>query len=142
LPLLLPLPINFPLILLDTGTYEVLSLNPLFSPAETGSITGGQNMAIDGTYKVEVSSPRGVQAGELTIKTSGNTCSGVYKTQRGDQAFTGTVDGNTAKWTINVQSPMGSMAIGYNVTVTGNDLTGTVSMGQFGNAPIKGTKTA
>ena len=34
------------------------------------------------------------------------------------------------------------MAIGYNVTVTGNDLTGTVSMGQFGNAPIKGTKTA
>ena len=99
-------------------------------------------MAIDGTYKVEVTTPRGAQTGELSLKTSGNTCSGVYKTQRGDQAFTGTVDGNTAKWTINVQSPMGSMAIGYNVTVTGNDLSGTVAMGQFGTSPIKGTKVA
>jgi len=99
-------------------------------------------MAIDGTYKVEVSTQRGAQTGELVIKSSGNTVSGVYKTQRGDQPFTGTLDGNKAKWTINVQSPMGSMAIGYDVTVTGNDITGTVSMGQFGNAPLKGTKTA
>jgi hypothetical protein len=99
-------------------------------------------MAIDGTYKVEVSTQRGAQTGELVIKTAGNTVSGVYKTQRGDQPFTGTLDGNKAKWTINVQSPMGSMAIGYDVTVTGNDITGTVTMGQFGNAPLKGTKTA
>jgi hypothetical protein len=107
---------------------------------EIESFLGGQHMAIDGTYKVEVSTPRGAQTGDLTIKSAGNTVSGTYKTQRGDQAFTGTLDGNKAKWTINVQSPMGSMAIGYDVTFSGNDLTGTVSMGQFGNSPIKGKK--
>ena len=99
-------------------------------------------MAIDGTYKVETSTPRGAQTGELIIKTTGNTCSGTYKTQRGDQAFSGTVDGNKAKWTINVQSPMGSMAIGYDITFDGNNCTGNVQMGQFGSAPLKGTKVA
>lgn len=99
-------------------------------------------MAIDGTYKVEVSTPRGAQTGDLVIKSEGNTVSGVYKTQRGDQAFTGTLEGDKAKWTINVQSPMGSMAIGYEVTFSGNEVSGTVSMGQFGTAPLKGTKTA
>lgn len=99
-------------------------------------------MAIDGTYKVEMTTPRGPTTGEIIIKSAGNTVSGTYKTQRGDQAFTGTLDGNKAKWTINVQSPMGSMAIGYDLTFSGNEVTGTVSMGQFGNSPLKGTKTA
>jgi hypothetical protein len=112
------------------------------SLAQIGSILGGQNMAIDGTYKVEVTTPRGAQTGELIIKSAGNTVSGTYKTQRGYQAFSGTLDGNKAKWTINVQSPMGSMAIGYDVTFSGNDVSGTVSMGQFGTSPLKGTKTA
>lgn len=99
-------------------------------------------MAIDGTYKVEVSTPRGAQTGDLVIKTEGNAVSGVYKTQRGDQEFTGTLEGDKAKWTINVQSPMGNMAIGYEVTFSGNEISGTVAMGQFGSAPLKGTKTA
>jgi len=99
-------------------------------------------MAIDGTYKVEMTTQRGTQTGDLIIKTSGNACSGTYKTQRGDQAFTGTVDGNKAKWTINVQSPMGSMALVYDVSVDGNNMTGTVQMGQFGSAPLKGAKVA
>lgn len=99
-------------------------------------------MAIDGTYKVEMTTQRGTQTGEIIIKSAGNTVSGTYKSQRGDQPFTGTLDGNKAKWTINVQSPMGSMALVYEVTVTGNEMTGNVAMGQFGNAPLKGTKTA
>ncbi|MDO9333853.1 MAG: hypothetical protein Q7T57_04955 [Dehalococcoidales bacterium] len=99
-------------------------------------------MAIDGTYKVEMTTQRGAQTGEIIIKSAGNTVSGTYKSQRGDQPFTGTLDGNKAKWTINVQSPMGSMALVYEVTVTGNEMTGNVAMGQFGNAPLKGTKTA
>jgi hypothetical protein len=99
-------------------------------------------MAIDGTYKVEMTTQRGAQTGEIIIKSAGNTVSGTYKSQRGDQAFTGTLDGNKAKWTINMQSPMGSLALVYDVTFTGNDVAGTVQMGQFGSAPLKGTKTA
>jgi hypothetical protein len=99
-------------------------------------------MAIDGTYKVEMSTPRGTQTGDLVIKSEGNTVSGTYKTQRGDQAFSGTLEGDKAKWTINISSPMGSMALVYDCTFSGNEVTGTVQMGQFGSAPIKGTKVA
>jgi hypothetical protein len=99
-------------------------------------------VAIDGTYNTEMTTPRGTTTGQIIIKESGNTVSGVYKTQRGDQNFNGTLEGTTASWTINIAGPMGSMALGFKVTFTGNALSGTVQMGQFGAAPIKGTKAA
>ena len=97
-------------------------------------------MAIDGTYKVEMSTQMGSQTGEIIIKSEGNTVNGTYKSPRGEQPFNGTLDGDKAKWTINIQSPMGSVALAFDVAVSGNELTGTVQMGQFGSAPIKGTK--
>jgi len=97
-------------------------------------------MAIDGTYNVEMQTPRGTQTGQLIIKAAGNQVSGTYKSARGDQNFTGTADGDNLAWSINMQGPAGSMKLDYKVKITGDELSGTVQLGQFGNAPIKGKK--
>jgi len=97
-------------------------------------------MAVDGTYNVEVTTPRGTQTGQLILKTAGNQLSGTYKTQRGDQAFTGTVDGDNCAWSMNISGPMGSMTLEYKVKITGDELAGSVKLGQFGTAPIKGKR--
>jgi len=99
-------------------------------------------VAIDGTYNTEMTTPRGTTTGSIVIKESGNTVSGVYKTQRGDQNFSGTLDGANASWTINIAGPMGQMALGFKVAFSDTGLSGTVQLGQFGSAPIKGTKVA
>lgn len=97
-------------------------------------------MAVDGTYNVEMQTPRGTTTGQLILKAAGNQCSGTYKTARGDQNFTGTCDGDTFTWSTNVSGPMGSMKLDYKVKIVGDDLSGTVQLGQFGTAPIKGKK--
>ncbi len=98
-------------------------------------------MAVDGTYNVEMSTPMGKQTGTVIFKCAGNALTGIYKTARGDQNFTGTVEGDTCKWQQTIPSPMGgTLTLSFNVKVTGNDLAGTVQLGQFGNAPMKGTK--
>jgi hypothetical protein len=100
-------------------------------------------MAIDGTYNVEMTTPMGKQTGTIILKAAGAAVNGTYKTARGDQNFTGTVEGDNAKWAMQVPSPMGGqLTLTFNVKITGNDLAGNVQLGQFGSAPIKGTKTA
>ena len=97
-------------------------------------------MAADGTYNVQMQTPRGTTTGQLIIKTAGNQCSGVYKTARGDQNFTGTADGDNLAWSLNIAGPMGSMKLDYKLKIVGDYLSGTVQLGQFGTAPITGKK--
>ena len=98
-------------------------------------------MAVDGTYNIETTTPRGTQTSKLTLKSDGKTLSGSLEGPRGTQAFSGgTVSGNDVAWSVTVSSPMGSMKIDYKGTVKGNEISGTVQMGQFGSAPFKGKK--
>jgi hypothetical protein len=100
-------------------------------------------MAVDGTYNVSMTTPMGTQTGTIIMKAAGSALSGTYKSARGDQAFTGTAEGDNAKFSMNVPSPMGgTLTLTFDVKVAGNDLSGSVQLGQFGNAPIKGTKAA
>jgi len=100
-------------------------------------------MAVDGTYNTEMSTPMGKQTGTCILKSEGSTLTGTYKTARGDQNFTGTVEGDACKWQMNIPSPMGGqLTLTFNVKVTAAGMEGTVQLGQFGNAPLKGTKVA
>lgn len=100
-------------------------------------------MAVDGTYNTEMSTPMGKQTGTCILKSAGSVLTGTYKTPRGDQNFTGTVEGDACKWQMNIPSPMGGqMTLTFNVKVTGAGMEGSVQLGQFGNAPLKGTKVA
>jgi VCBS repeat-containing protein len=97
-------------------------------------------MAIAGTYNVEMTTPMGKQTGTVVLQEDG---SGIYKTARGDANFKATVSGDKLTWQQTVPSPMGgTLTLTFNVTISGNDLSGTVQLGSFGNAPMKGTKVA
>jgi len=41
---------------------------------------------------------------------------------------------------LNIAGPMGSMKLDYKIKIVGDDLSGTVQLGQFGTAPITGKK--
>lgn len=98
-------------------------------------------MGVDGTYKVEVSSPMGTMGATLTLKTEGASVSGSVDGQMGRSEFSGgSVDGDTATWSMQIQSPMGAMELGYTVTVSGDDISGEVKAGSFGSSPLKGKR--
>ena len=51
----------------------------------------------------------------------------------------GAVSGNTLTWTAQIEQPM-PMKLSFNVEVNGDEMTGNVQLGMFGNAPVKGTR--
>jgi len=99
-------------------------------------------MAVDGTYNIEISTQMGKRAGKLTLKTDGNSLSGSYAGDQGEQAFDGgNVTGDEFAWTMQVSGPMGQMKLDFKGTVSGDDITGQVQLGSFGSGNFSGTRT-
>ena len=98
-------------------------------------------MAVDGTYDIELQTQRGNQPGKITLKADGNSLSGTYSTQRGDQAFTGgTISGDDLAWSISMSGPQGQMELAFKAKVTGDEIEGTLQMGTFGTSNFKGKR--
>ncbi|MDD5190379.1 MAG: hypothetical protein PHE50_04985 [Dehalococcoidales bacterium] len=98
-------------------------------------------MAINGKYNVTIDTPMGSGTGTCTFKSEGNNLSGDFETQFGNLKFTGTCNGENAKFTGTMPSPMGGMLnLTFNLQVTPADLSGTIDLGGYGTAPIKGKK--
>ena len=98
-------------------------------------------MAVAGTYNTTVKSPMGDQSGTLTINDNGDgTFSGNMSGGMGSMDIeTGTVDGNTIKWEMNMTVPM-PMKLDCEATIDGDALSGTVNAGAFGAMPVSGTR--
>jgi aerobic carbon-monoxide dehydrogenase large subunit len=98
-------------------------------------------MAINGKYNVTLQTPMGPQSGIINFRTEGNVLHGDAQLVGGSGTFTGTVDGENAKWSSNVPNPMGgTLTLTFNVKVTETALSGTVVLGQFGTTSITGKK--
>ena len=98
-------------------------------------------MSVAGTYNTTVKSPMGDQSGTLTINDNGDgTFSGNMSGGMGSMDIeTGTVDGNTIKWEMNMTVPM-PMKLDCEATIDGDALSGTVNAGAFGAMPVSGTR--
>jgi hypothetical protein len=96
-------------------------------------------MSADGTWKVTINSPMGVQQGTLNVKTEGNTFTGSFEGQMGKQDITGSVDGDKLSWKTNITSPM-PLELTFNLTVSGDNLSGAVQAGAFGSSPVSGVR--
>lgn len=96
-------------------------------------------MSADGTWKVSINSPMGVQQGTLDVKTSGSTFTGTFNGQMGSQDISGSVDGDKLSWKTNITSPM-PLELTFNVTVSGDSMSGQVQAGAFGSSPLTGTR--
>lgn len=98
-------------------------------------------MSVAGTFNTTVKSPMGDQSGTLTINDNGDgTFSGNMAGAMGSMDIeTGTVDGNTIAWKMQMTVPM-PMTLDCTATIDGDALTGSVNAGAFGAMPLSGTR--
>ena len=99
-------------------------------------------MSVAGTYDCVTKSPMGDQKGTLTVVPSedGTTFTGSMAGSMGAMDVQdGTIDGNTLAWTMNMTVPM-PMALNCTATVDGDQLTGKVGAGAFGDMPLTGQR--
>ena len=97
-------------------------------------------MAIDGTYTIEISSPMGKMEEKFILQTKGNVLTGKAESPMGTHDINGNVNGNEFSWETDINSPMGKMHLVISGKVTGNEISGSVKIGNFGTSPFQGKK--
>lgn len=94
-------------------------------------------MSIAGTWNTTMNTPMGAQEATLTLNEDG---SGKMSGAQGDMEITdGNVDGNAAQWKSEITTPM-AMTLEFDATADGDNITGSVKLGAFGNATFEGTR--
>ncbi|MEM8935692.1 MAG: hypothetical protein AAGC77_04730 [Pseudomonadota bacterium] len=97
-------------------------------------------MSIDGTYTLNIKTPMGDQAGELTLKQEGDAVTGDMKAATGAATVeNGALNGDTITWSANVTSPM-PMTLEFEGKVDGDNIAGNVKLGAFGNSTFSAVK--
>ncbi len=97
-------------------------------------------MSADGTWNTTMNTPMGVQKGTMELTTDGATLSGKLSGPQGDiELEEGTVDGDSLTWKASITSPM-AMTLEFSATVDGDEMSGDVKLGAFGNATFSGTR--
>ena len=99
-------------------------------------------MSVAGTYDTVVKSPMGDQKGTFTVVPGddGNTFTGSMAGGMGSMDVKdGTIDGDTLKWKMDMTVPM-PMELNCEATVAGDQMTGKVNAGAFGDMPLTGQR--
>jgi len=105
---------------------------PVSAPAAAQTV-------IDGDWDIILSTPVGPQKMVGHFETNGSDLSGYLAAAEGQQAFTGTVQGNNLIFDLKVEKPM-KITLKYNIVLDGTKLTGKCKMGIFGSAKLTGQK--
>ena len=96
--------------------------------------------SVDGKWNTIVNTPIGQQKGQLTVQSDGDQFSGTLSTLQGDLAVEqGKVDGNKLSWISELEKPM-PMRLEFQVEISDDTMEGTVKMGNFGIAPVHGSR--
>ncbi len=97
-------------------------------------------MSADGTWNTTINTPMGAQQGTLTLSTDGGTLTGKMAGAQGEMELQdGTVDGDNLTWKADMTSPM-PMTLEFSATVNGDEISGSVKLGAFGDATFTGTR--
>ena len=97
-------------------------------------------MSADGKWNTTMQTPMGPQQGTLELKTDGNVLTGKLSGSQGEiEIKEGTVDGNSLAWKADITTPM-AMTLEFTATVDGDEISGNVKLGAFGNASLTGTR--
>ena len=99
-------------------------------------------MTVDGNWQLVVSTPMGERRAALSLKTDGDTLTG---TQMADgktaEIFDATVNGNELSWKVSISDLM-PLTLQFNGAVDGDELTGSVILGNVGSSPFSGTRSS
>ncbi len=99
-------------------------------------------MSVAGTYDTVVKSPMGEQKGTFTVVpgNDGNSFTGSMAGGMGSMDVKdGKIDGDTLTWAMDMTVPM-PMTLNCTANVNGDQMTGTVNAGAFGDMPLTGQR--
>ncbi len=97
-------------------------------------------MSADGTWNSTMNTPMGTQQGTLVLHSDGNALTGKLTGSQGElDIVDGRVDGDRLTWKANVTSPM-AITLEFDATVDGDNMSGNVKLGAFGNATFSATR--
>ena len=97
-------------------------------------------MSADGNWNTTMNTPMGAQNATLTLATDGNSLTGKMSGPQGElELQDGAVDGENLTWKADITTPM-AMTLEFSATVEGDEISGTVKLGAFGNATFSGTR--
>ena len=97
-------------------------------------------MSADGNWSLVVASPIGERPATLSVTTDGSTLKGSQQADgNSTEIFDGTVDGNAVSWKVSIVDPM-PMTLEFRGTIDGDELSGSVTLGAFGDASFSGTR--
>jgi hypothetical protein len=101
---------------------------------------GDPDMAADGDWDLVVTTPLGERRGVLSLRTEGSALHG-RQTADGNatEIFVGVVDGASLSWKISITDPM-PLTLKFTGSVDGDQLSGTVTLGEFGDSLFSGTR--
>jgi hypothetical protein len=98
-------------------------------------------MTADGDWDLVVMTPLGERQGVLSITTDGAALRGSQSADGSStEIFDGVVDGASLAWKINITDPM-PLTLTFAGSVEGDRLTGTVTLGDFGESTFSGKRS-
>lgn len=96
----------------------------------------------DGVWNTTMKTPMGDQQATLTLATDGDTLTGTMDGQAGSMELKdGAIDGETLSWKADITNPM-PITLEFTATVNGDEISGDVKLGSFGNATFTGTRAS
>ena len=97
-------------------------------------------MTADGNWNLVVETPMGDRRATLSLKADGGTLTGSQMADGSTaEIFDGTVNGNQSSWKVSISDPM-PLTLEFNGTVDGDEVTGSVTLGNFGSSSFSGTR--
>ena len=97
-------------------------------------------MSVQGSYKITVSTPVGLQEGLLTLVTNGGKLSGAIENSRGISEFSdGWVEGDEVRFTAKIHTPVGRVKAEITGRIDGDAFTGAAKL-PLGAARIEGVR--
>ena len=96
-----------------------------------------------GTWSIEVDAPGQDGAATLTISGEPGNLSGVFKIQGAETPVSGmTLEGDNLTFQAKIDGGGQTLPLNFDLTVNGDSLEGTVSVGAFGTFDVEGSRTS
>jgi hypothetical protein len=99
-------------------------------------------MSVAGTWNITMNTPMGAQKGTLNIAVKGTELTGTMSGPQGAITLKegkAEADGKKASWKADLTQPM-PITLEFAANVDGNNISGNVKLGGFGNASFSGTR--
>jgi uncharacterized pyridoxal phosphate-dependent enzyme len=107
---------------------------------ENPVIPTGAPASVHGAWTVTIQYPRGVGEQKFTLEQSGNDLTGTHDGEIYNAKFTGTIHANQIELHSNMEVGGNTIPWAFKGTVEGNNIAGSVHMGEYGDATWKATR--